>query len=231
MDCGDGVGHDDPGIGRKKLGKASGIAIGIGTLGAVGALATGLVDYTDTDPPEDSVALTHGVINLTAALLFTGSFLLRMKNGWRTKPALVALSTLGYAAVTAGGFLGGSLVFRRGVMVNRNAYRSKPNEFTRAIALEDLPVNHPTRVEVKGEPIVLIRRDNGVFALGAVCSHYGAPMQEGKLDLDFIECPWHYSRYSISDGSVLQGPTSAPLPMYDTEVRDGSVYVKLEADI
>lgn len=216
--------------GEQKLGKASGIAIGLGTLGAAGALVTGLMDYTDTSAPEDSVALTHGLVNITATLLFTGSFLLRQRNGWRTQPSHVALAALGYAAVTVGGFLGGSLVFRHGVMVNRNAYREQPKDFVSAIALEDLPANKPTRVQVKGEPIVMVRRGKHVYAVGAVCSHYGAPMEEGKLQGDSLECPWHYSQYSIQDGSVERGPTTSPLPVYETEIRDDHVYVKLQTE-
>lgn len=218
------------GLGERKLGTASGVAIGVGTLGAVGALVTGLMDYTDTDAPEDSVILTHAAVNITATLLFTASFVLRLRDGWQTRPSHVALAALGYGAVTAGGFLGGSLVFRHGVMVNRNAFRAQPDKFVRAIALEDLPANQPTRVAVKGEPIVMVRRGKQVYAVGAVCSHYGAPMQEGKLDGDSIECPWHYSVYSICDGSVLRGPTTSPLPAYETEVRDDYVYVKLKQE-
>jgi nitrite reductase/ring-hydroxylating ferredoxin subunit/uncharacterized membrane protein len=217
-------------MGVRHLGKASAIAIGIGTLGAVGAAATGVMDYTDTEEPEDTTALTHGLVNLTATLLFTGSFLLRQRDRWQTRPSHVALASLGYAAVTVGGFLGGSLVFRHGVMVNRNAHRKSPKKFTPAIALADLHENKLTRVEVAGEPILLLKRGEQIYAVGAVCSHYGAPMEQGQVQDTNIECPWHYSLYSLEDGSYLRGPTTAPLPVYETRITDGQVTVRLQKE-
>jgi len=215
-------------LGTRGLGKATGIAIGIGTLGAVGSIVTGLMDFADTSKREDATVLTHGTLNLTATLLFTTSFFLRKQNGWRTEPSHAALSALGYAAVTAGGFLGGSLVYRHGIMVNRNAHRLEPKQFTDAVALDDLSENKPTRVEVNGEPILFVRRDNYVYAVGAVCSHLGGPLEEGKLEYNSIECPWHYSVFSIKDGSVEQGPTTAPIPLYETRIRDGQVQIRLQ---
>lgn len=215
-------------LGTRDLGKASSIAIGVGSLGAVGAIASGLMDYTDTDPPEDRVILTHGLINLSATLLFSTSLLLRARSGWRTQPSHVALAGLGYALVTVGGFFGGSIVYRQGVMVNRNAYRKRPKEFRRAIALMDLAENTPKRVDVEGQPILLVRRGEMVYAVGAVCSHYGAPLEQGELRDDLIECPWHCSLYSLRDGSYKRGPTTAPLPAYETRVLDGNVEVRLQ---
>jgi nitrite reductase/ring-hydroxylating ferredoxin subunit len=186
------------------------------------------MDFADTDEPEDTTILTHGLVNITATLLFAGSFLLRRRAGWQTQPSHVALAALGYAAVVFGGFLGGSLIFRHGVMVNRNAYRASPKKFTDAIALKELAEDKLTRVEVEGEPILLVRRGKEIYAVGAVCSHYGAPMEKGKLEGDTVECPWHYSVYSICDGAFLRGPTTAPLPAYETRVREGQVQVRLQ---
>ena len=30
-----------------------------------------------------------------------------------------------------------------------------------------------------GEPVLLARRDDQVFAIGAICTHYGGPLAEG----------------------------------------------------
>src|SRR6187549_1137085 len=69
------------------LGAASAIAIGVGLLGALAALVTGLLDYTDTGAPEDTIAITHGIVNLTATILFAISFFMRMGSGWQTNPS------------------------------------------------------------------------------------------------------------------------------------------------
>ncbi len=214
--------------GARGLGKATGIVMGVGSAGAAAAMAAGLMDYTDTSEPQDTTALTHGLVNMTATLLFTMSLVLRKRNGWQTEPAHIALSTLGFGALMVGGYLGGSMVFRHGLMVNRNAYRETPKRFANAIALDELPENKPKRVTVEGEPIVLVRRGESIYAVGAVCSHLGAPIEKGELKEDAIVCPWHYSTYALEDGSVRQGPTTAPLPLYQTRVRDGQVQVRMD---
>jgi nitrite reductase/ring-hydroxylating ferredoxin subunit len=47
---------------------------------------------------------------------------------------------------------------------------------------------------VAEQPILLVKIDAQVHALGAVCSHYGAPLNEGSIVGGTIECPWHASK-------------------------------------
>ncbi len=211
------------------LGLASGLTTGFGALGASATIVTGLMDWTDTESSEMAVGFTHGITNTIATLLFTTSFFMRWRDKWRTNNTHFALSTLGYLTLTLGAYLGGSLVFRQGLMVDRNAYRQGPKDFTPALALADLPENQPKRVEVKNQPILLLRQGDQIYAIGAVCSHLGGPLDKGKLDTQncTVECPWHYSIYSLEDGSYKQGPTTAPVPAYDVRINNGQIEVKL----
>jgi nitrite reductase/ring-hydroxylating ferredoxin subunit/uncharacterized membrane protein len=216
-------------IGRvPNLGQASAIAIGIGALGALAAIITGLMDWMDLDPPELAVGVIHGTVNIIATILFAVSFFMRAGDQWEIDGPVVALSLIGYLVVLFGGFLGGSLVFRRGVMVNRNAYRSEPEEFANAMALNALPENKPTCVDVNGQPVLLMRRGERITAIGAVCSHLGGPLQEGKVGAGNIVCPWHGSQFSLDDGSVRAGPATAPAPFYETRITNGRIQVKLQ---
>jgi Rieske Fe-S protein len=40
-----------------------------------------------------------------------------------------------------------------------------------------------------------------------------------------INCPCHGSRFSITDGSVVQGPATTPLPAYPVKVSGAEVTV------
>src|SRR5262249_25857889 len=128
---------------------------------------------------------------------------------------------------SGGGYLGGGMVFRMGVMINRNAYRNGPDDFVAACAIADLQEGQPRRVEVRGQPILLLRSGERIFAIGAVCSHYGAPLEEGKVLGDTIQCPWHFSRFGLDDGGVCEGPACASVPAYEVRVIDGLVEIKL----
>lgn len=213
-------------FGVQNLGLASGIAIGLGILGALGAIATGFADWMDVDPPELAVGITHAIINIAATVLFAISLVVLWANNWKIGPGDFIPAILGYLTVSVGAFLGGSLVYRMGVMINRNAYQSGPKKFVPVLPMAELPENKPVRVDAKGRPILLVRRGEEVFAIGAVCSHYGAPLEGGQLKNGSIECPWHGSRFCLADGSVDAGPATAPVPAYEARINNNQIEVR-----
>lgn len=208
------------------LGLAAGIAIGLGVLAALAAIGTGVMDWIDVDPPEMAIGLVHATFNTIATILFAVAFFWQWATGWVVTPATFIVALVAYGVISAGAYLGGTLVYRMGVMINRNAYRHGPQSFVNVMAASDLPENKFTRVDVKGEPVLLWRSGDKVSAVGAVCAHYGAPLEEGKRVGDTVECPWHGSRFALADGSVKAGPATCPLPAYEAAVVDGQVRVK-----
>jgi len=209
------------------LGVAAAITTGLGLLAAVATAASGLMDWMDTGSPEQSVGAVHAIFNGTATILFAASFALRWTHGWQVSAGAFAIALGGYALLLAGSYLGGSLVFRRGVMINRNAYRNGPTEFVSAISPGELQEGKPRRVDVAGEPVLLVRSGEEIYALGAVCSHYGAPLEEGKLVEGTIQCPWHASRFALEDGSVREGPACAALPCYETRIAGNQLQIRI----
>jgi nitrite reductase/ring-hydroxylating ferredoxin subunit len=57
-------------------------------------------------------------------------------------------------------------------------------------------------VELEGNKIALAMIDGKVFAIDAVCSHKGAPLEEGKLEGFNLTCPWHYAVFDVRNGKV-----------------------------
>ena len=57
-------------------------------------------------------------------------------------------------------------------------------------------------VELEGNNIVLAMINGQVFAMDAVCSHQGAPLEEGKLEGFNLTCPWHYAVFDVRNGKV-----------------------------
>ncbi len=213
-------------FGIQSLGLAAGIAIGLGLLAALAAIASGFMDWMDVDPPELAVGITHAIINIVGTILFAISFFILWGNHWNIGWSDFIPAIIGYITITLGAFIGGSLVFRQGVMINRNAYRSGPDKFVSVMQVSDLAENTPKRVDVDGRPVLLVRRGERVYAVGAVCSHYGAPLEEGKLKGDTVQCPWHGSRFSLADGRVKSGPATSPLPAYEVRIDRGQIQVR-----
>ena len=43
------------------------------------------------------------------------------------------------------------------------------------------------------------------YCLDGRCTHAGSPLAEGTLKGEILTCSWHYSRFNITDGSVVNG--------------------------
>ena len=214
-------------FGFPQLGLASSIATGIGVAGAAAAAAAGLADWMDVDPPEKAIGAFHATVNASATILFLISVLMRWGRHWQPDWGTFVLALAGYLLVISGGYLGGVMVFHMGVMINRNAYRTGPDDFKPAVETRELQEGKLKRVLVEDQPVVLLRVDGAIYALGAVCSHYGAPLNEGTIVERTIECPWHASRFALEDGRVVQGPACDGVPAYDCKIVNDQVQIKL----
>ena len=133
---------------------------------------------------------------------------------------------LGYAVSNAAAYLGGHLVFGEQIGVNHAAAQEMPKEFVPVMADAELHEGEMKRVDAKGVPVLLVRREGQVCALAHTCSHLGGPLCEGKLEGDVVQCPWHASRFNVKDGSVVDGPATFPQPRFDVQVREGQIEVR-----
>ena len=200
--------------------------VGLGVLTAAPTAATGLADWSELGEAKrpKRVGLVHAVANWSTIALYGASWLARRRGDDRRG---AALSLVGLAGLSVGGYLGGHLAYSQAVGVNRNAdARPAPRDWADVAALADLEPGRPSRVEAARQPVVLVRRGSTVDALGATCSHWGGPLDEGTVEGDCVVCPWHGSAFRLEDGAVERGPATAPQPLYDTRVVDGRVQVR-----
>jgi nitrite reductase/ring-hydroxylating ferredoxin subunit/uncharacterized membrane protein len=200
-------------------------AVAVGLVGAIGAAATGLTDWSDTYGKTQRVGALHGLLNLGAAVLYGTSYALR-KSGNRGVGR--ALGFAGFATVLASAYLGGALSYEQRVGVNHapDADEDLPQDFTEVCAESELTEGAAKRVEANGKPVLLVKRENQVFALAETCSHAGGPLSEGKIEGDTVTCPWHGSQFCLRDGRVLKGPATIPQPALEVQTRDGQVLVR-----
>ena len=74
--------------------------------------------------------------------------------------------------------------------------------FQRVANKTDIKEGGLVGVELEGNKIVLAMINGQVFAIDAVCSHKGAPLEEGKLEGYNLTCPWHYAVFDVRNGKV-----------------------------
>ena len=213
----DWIGGSDSRIAARRL-------VAVGMLAALPTAAAGYSDWADTEMSNDAVrrtGLVHAAANIAALGMFSASYLARRRGG---SGRLLALT--GAGALAAGGHLGGHLSFVEGVGVNRTAFEKGPEEWTPTVAEADLAEGRPECARAGDVDVLIVRDGDGIHALDNRCTHRGAPLHEGEVSGGCVTCPWHGSRFRLADGSIEQGPATAPQPVYETRVTDGRVEVR-----
>jgi nitrite reductase/ring-hydroxylating ferredoxin subunit len=106
-------------------------------------------------------------------------------------------------------------------------------DWTAAMALEELADRRPKMVTVDGKQVLLVRNGDEVFAIGNRCTHMGAPLAKGPVtfagSLRTVKCPLHGSTFDLSNGKVMKGPATEPVPAFETRVTDGMIEIRSPA--
>jgi apoptosis-inducing factor 3 len=82
---------------------------------------------------------------------------------------------------------------------------------------------------VDDDEVLLIRRGEHFFAVGAYCTHYHGPLAEGLVVNDEVRCPWHHACFSLSTGEALRAPALDPIQCWRVEQVGEKVFVREKA--
>ena len=204
---------------------AADVALVVTVLFMLAAAATGAADYADTDGAARVRATLHATLMVVALLILVVSLGLRAGNPVdRALPVILAL--IGAVVVTAGAYVGGDVVYVLGNMVSRHAFRGPGTKWIKldtgeVTDLAALPEATPTKARAGINDLVLVRVGTSVHALHAVCAHAGGPLGQGTVADGCLECPWHASRFRLTDGRVVRGPAVYDQPAYEIRAADG----------
>lgn len=98
-------------------------------------------------------------------------------------------------------------------------------DFNRGVSIDLVRDGETLLGHVGDKAILLSKIGENFYAVGARCSHYGAPLNDGLVTGDTVHCPWHHAVFSLKTGEALKGPALSPISCWSCEVRDGKVYV------
>jgi NADPH-dependent 2,4-dienoyl-CoA reductase/sulfur reductase-like enzyme/nitrite reductase/ring-hydroxylating ferredoxin subunit len=99
------------------------------------------------------------------------------------------------------------------------------SDFKAGAALDQLAEGKPLLGHFEGEPVIVVRQGEEIFALGAVCSHYGGPLAEGLVVGETVRCPWHHARFDLRTGEASGAPALNPLSCFEVRRAGGKVTI------
>jgi len=199
------------------------------------AAIPGIIDYFYIVPPNSSAkkrATKHMLVNLTAVILFAIAFIIRGGINNHPDGLTLVLQLTGLGFMTAGGYMGGTMVYRNQIGVDhRYANAGKWNEITinspaneHIIGNETLlALNQMLLIHLNKKRIVLAHTEKGFTAFEDHCTHRGGSLADGTLVCETVECPWHGSQFDVNTGVVQSGPAKEAIKTYPVKLENGKI--------
>jgi nitrite reductase/ring-hydroxylating ferredoxin subunit/multimeric flavodoxin WrbA len=94
-------------------------------------------------------------------------------------------------------------------------------------AADELAKSPVSRVRIGKKEIAISYSDGNFGAVSNVCNHVGGPLGEGRLDGDYVVCPWHNWKYHRCTGQGEPGSDQDYVPSYPVKVEDGRLLIDL----
>ncbi|MEX2560280.1 MAG: DUF2231 domain-containing protein [Pirellulales bacterium] len=216
-------------------------ALVAGIVTALAAAAAGLADWWDIrrDHPARAIATHHMILNLWAVSLYIVGLVLRWGalDAARTPSLPLLLSLAAAAVLSVSGYLGGKLIYEDGIAVGRHRRGgstpketiervAEPGDWVPVAQAADVADGGTLRVAINGQLMAVAKLAGSCYAFQEFCTHRFGPLSEGAFEGDQVVCPWHRSCFDVRTGEVKQGPAKVPLKTFETQLRDGQIWIK-----
>ena len=71
--------------------------------------------------------------------------------------------------------------------------------------------------------------DGAFGVISGVCNHVGGPLGDGRLDGEYVVCPWHSWKFHARTGAGEPGFEEDCVPRYECKVENGRLLVDLQS--
>src|SRR5687768_5074526 len=88
---------------------------------------------------------------------------------------------------------------------------------------------HPLQTVTVGHSRIALSFAAGRFgAIGNGCNHAGGPLGAGRLEGEYVVCPWHGWKFHHATGTGEPGFEEDRVPSYELREQDGRLWLRLE---
>ena len=99
------------------------------------------------------------------------------------------------------------------------------NDFVKVAELGELSPGKMKYVEVGSDQVLLANVDGTIYACDNVCTHAFAPLAEGALAGEEVECPLHGSVFNVTTGEVIDPPADESLRVFQVRIEGNDILV------
>lgn len=208
------------------------IVLFIAQVASLASAVSGLTDWNETHGNERRLGILHGVLMTLISFAYVASLVMRSSSSAPPPDVAVYIALGAWLALVIAAHLGGEMTYGFGTGVGRHAWATISDKWqTLQVPAANLEDRKPVRANMKnGFAVMVVKLDGELHAMAAVCTHASGPLDKGKFvggDLRDIQCPWHFSVFSVKSGTALHGPATIDEPTFETRVAaDGNVEVR-----
>jgi apoptosis-inducing factor 3 len=103
-------------------------------------------------------------------------------------------------------------------------------DFEKGFNIDDVADGKMLLGHAFGEAVLVARRGNELFAIGATCTHYGGPLAKGLMVDCTVRCPWHHARFDLRTGEAIAAPALNNVACYKIDKRGQQFFVTGKID-
>ena len=93
-------------------------------------------------------------------------------------------------------------------------------------AAADLAMRPLTEITLGRTKLALSHRDGVFGVVSGVCNHAGGPLGQGRLNGDYVVCPWHNWKFHRVTGLGEPGFEDDAVPSHEVKLENGRVLVR-----
>jgi NADPH-dependent 2,4-dienoyl-CoA reductase/sulfur reductase-like enzyme/nitrite reductase/ring-hydroxylating ferredoxin subunit len=122
------------------------------------------------------------------------------------------------------------LILKEGTLMAEASQDLEGPDFERGCDIDKVPDGEMLLGHAFGEAVLVARRGDELFAIGATCTHYGGPLAKGLMVDCTVHCPWHHARFDLHTGEAIAAPALNNVTRYKIDKRGEQFFVTGKID-